>query len=148
MGCTILTCETDRTGYKRSDGRFAKQEWRVVAILQLVADRQICPLVTTALFLEYETVLARPEQIAVHGLSATDLDRLLAGFATLAEPVELHFLWRPQLSDPKDEMVLEAAINGRADALVTHNRRDFLAAAGRFDVPVVSPAEFLEGLRT
>ncbi|UVK52156.1 putative toxin-antitoxin system toxin component, PIN family [Mesorhizobium sp. AR02] len=118
------------------------------AILQLVADRQICPLVTTALFLEYETVLARPEQMAVHGLSATDLDRLLAGFATFAEPVELHFLWRPQLSDPKDEMVFEAAINGRADALVTHNRRDFLAAAGRFDVPVVSPAEFLEGLRT
>jgi predicted nucleic acid-binding protein len=52
------------------------------------------------------------------------------------------------LSDPKDEMVLEAAINGRADALVTYNRRDFAAAAGRFDVQVVSPAEFLEGLRT
>ncbi|TPN00606.1 putative toxin-antitoxin system toxin component, PIN family [Mesorhizobium sp. B2-1-5] len=117
-------------------------------ILQLIADRQIRPLVTTALFLEYETVLARPEQVAAHGLSAPDLGRLLAGFALLAEPVELHFLWRPQLNDPKDEMVLEAAINGRADALVTHNRRDFLAAAGRFDVLLVSPAEFLEGLRT
>ncbi|WP_292562137.1 hypothetical protein [Mesorhizobium sp.] len=56
-----------------------------------------------------ETVLTRPEQMAVHGLSNADLDRLLAGFATLAEPVELHFLWRPQLSDPKDEMVPEAA---------------------------------------
>ncbi|OBQ74750.1 putative toxin-antitoxin system toxin component, PIN family [Mesorhizobium erdmanii] len=118
------------------------------AILQLVADQQICPLVTTALFLEYETVLTRPEQMAAHGLSTADLDRLLAGFATLGAPVELHFLWRPQLSDPKDEMVLEAAINGRADALVTHNRRDFSAVAGRFDVRVVSPAEFLEGLRT
>ncbi|MFC3323990.1 putative toxin-antitoxin system toxin component, PIN family [Mesorhizobium cantuariense] len=118
------------------------------AILQQIADRHICPLVTTALFLEYETVLARPEQMAVHGLSIADLDRLLAGFAILAEPVELHFLWRPQLSDPKDEMVLEAAINGRADALVTYNRRDFMAAAGRFDVQVVSPAAFLEGLRT
>ena len=118
------------------------------AVLQRIADRHICPLVTTALFLEYETVLTRPEQMAVHGLSNADLDRLLAGFAILAEPVELHFLWRPQLSDPKDEMVLEAAINGRADALVTYNRRDFVAAAGRFDVQVVSPAEFLEGLRT
>ncbi|WP_281405496.1 PIN domain-containing protein [Mesorhizobium sp. B2-6-4] len=43
------------------------------AILQLIADRQIRPLVTTALFLEYETVLARPEQVAAHGLSAPDL---------------------------------------------------------------------------
>ncbi|WP_292337814.1 putative toxin-antitoxin system toxin component, PIN family [Mesorhizobium sp.] len=116
--------------------------------MQRIADRHIRPLVTTALFLEYETVLTRPEQMAVHGLSNADLDRLLAGFATLAEPVELHFLLRPQLSDPKDEMVLEAAINGRADALVTYNRRDFAAAAGRFDVQVVSPAEFLEGFRT
>ncbi|RUU28408.1 MAG: putative toxin-antitoxin system toxin component, PIN family [Mesorhizobium sp.] len=118
------------------------------AVLRLVANRQLCPLVTTALFLEYETVLTRPEQRAIHGLSLADLDRLLAGFAVLAEPVELHFLWRPQLNDPKDEMVLEAAINGRADALVTHNRRDFVTAAGRFEVPVVSPAELLEGFRT
>ena len=118
------------------------------AILQLVAHRHVRPLVTTALFLEYETVLSRPEQMAVHGLSAADLDRLLAGIATLAEPVDPHFLWRPQLNDPKDEMVLEAAINGRADALVTHNRRDFAAAANRFDVQIVSPGDFLEGFRT
>jgi len=104
-------------------------------------------LVTTALFLEYEAVLSRPEQMAVHGLSVTELDRLLSGFAALAEPVELHFLWRPQLSDPKDEMVLETAVNGRAEALVTHNRRDFVAAADRFNIQVISPAELLEGFR-
>ncbi|TIW17466.1 MAG: putative toxin-antitoxin system toxin component, PIN family [Mesorhizobium sp.] len=118
------------------------------AVLRMIADRRLCPLVTTALFLEYEAVLTRPEQTTVHGLSATELDRLLAGFAALAEPVEPHFLWRPQLADPKDEMVLEAAVNGRADALVTYNRRDFSAAAGRFDIAVVSPAELLEGFRT
>ncbi|MDX8497559.1 PIN domain-containing protein [Mesorhizobium sp. VK4C] len=82
--------------------------------------------------LEYEAVLTRAEQTAVHGLSAMELDRLLAGFAALAEPVEPHFLWRPQLADPKDGMVLEAAVNGRADALVTHNRRDFAVAARAF----------------
>ncbi|WFP60182.1 MULTISPECIES: putative toxin-antitoxin system toxin component, PIN family [unclassified Mesorhizobium] len=118
------------------------------AVLRMIADRQLRPLVTTALFLEYEAVLTRPEQTTVHGLSAMELDRLLAGFAALAEPVEPHFLWRPQLADPKDEMVLEAAVNGRADALVTHNRRDFAVASSRFDVPVVSPAELLEGFRT
>lgn len=118
------------------------------AILRLVADENVRPLVSTALFLEYEAVLRRPEHLAVHGLSILELDRLMAGFAALAEPVEVHFLWRPQLADPKDEMVLEAAINGRADALVTHNIRDFEAAANRFNVRVATPARFLEGIRT
>jgi predicted nucleic acid-binding protein len=52
------------------------------------------------------------------------------------------------LADPKDEMVLEAAVNGRADALVTYNHRDFLIAEARFGVPVIGPAELLEGTRT
>ena len=117
------------------------------ALLRLIASQNVRPLVTTALFLEYEAVLRRPEHRAVHELSIVDLDRLMAGLAALAEPVEVHFLWRPQLAGPKDEMVLEAAINGRADALVTHNVKDFRGAAGRFSVKVATPAQFLEGLR-
>lgn len=116
-------------------------------LLRSIADRQIRPLVTTALFLEYEAVLRRPEHRSVHGLSIADLDRLMAGLAGLAEPVEVHFLWRPQLADPKDEMVFEAAINGRADALVTHNVKDFQGVAKRFDVKVMTPSKFLERLR-
>jgi len=50
----------------------------------------------------------------------------------LIEPVEVHFQWRPQSRDPNDEMVLEAAINGRADALVTYNVADFAGPAERF----------------
>ena len=44
----------------------------------------------------------------------------------------LNFRWRPQLKDTEDELVLEAAVNGQADALVTHNVRDFLDAARLF----------------
>jgi putative PIN family toxin of toxin-antitoxin system len=116
-------------------------------ILQLIAEQRLRPLVTTALFLEHEEVLGRPEQREANGLSAQQLERLMAEFAALAEPVEVHFLWRPQLAAPKDEMVLEAAVNGRADALVTHNVRDFLTAAHRFDVKVLRPGEFLEGIK-
>jgi predicted nucleic acid-binding protein len=65
------------------------------------------------------------------------LDALVA----LVEPVEAWFLWRPQLRDPGDELVLEAAANGRAAALVTFNRRDFRPAAARFGVEVLLPAE-------
>jgi predicted nucleic acid-binding protein len=109
----------------------------------MVAERKIRPLVTTALFLEYESVLLRPEQIEVHGFSPLDVHVLLGEFAALSEAVEVHFLWRPILSDPLDEMVLEAAVNGRADALVTHNIKDFSAAHGLFGVSVMKPVAFL-----
>ena len=57
-----------------------------------------------------------------------------------------HFLWRPQLRDPNDEMVLEAAVNGQADALVTHNIRDFQSAARLFNLRVLLPREMLKEL--
>jgi putative PIN family toxin of toxin-antitoxin system len=118
------------------------------ALLQLVAEGRLRPLATTALFLEYEAVLKRSEQIERHGFSRAELDEFLAQFAALAEPVDVHFLWRPQLSDPKDEMVLEAAVNGRADALLTYNVRDFRVALERFDIKVLRPGELLEVLRS
>ena len=114
------------------------------AVLRHVAAGEFVPLVTPALFLEYEEVLKRPEQRQVHGLNADQLDRFLAALASACEPVEIHFQWRPQLNDPADEMVLEAAINGRADALVTYNIRDFREAARRFRLQVISPATLLQ----
>ena len=56
-----------------------------------------------------------------------------------SSPVETHFMWRPQLRDPADELVLEAAINGQAAALVTFNRRDFGAAPARFGIDLLTP---------
>ena len=70
-------------------------------------------------------MLKRPAQLAVSGLSLADVDIALDALAALIEPVETHLSWRPQLPDPDDEMVLEAAINGRADALVTCNTAHF-----------------------
>jgi predicted nucleic acid-binding protein len=57
--------------------------------------------------------------------------------------VEIHYTWRPQLPDPDDEMVFEAAVNGRADALVTHNVRDFRVAGPRFGMRIARPIEIL-----
>lgn len=118
------------------------------AILQSIGSRQIRPLVTVALFLEYEAVLKRAEHMNVHGMAWTDIDRALAGFLTLAESVDVHYQWRPQLSDAKDEMVLDAALNGRADALITHNVRDFEQARKPFGLRILKPSELLEELRT
>ena len=72
------------------------------------------------------------------------LDALIA----MPEPVETHFLWRPQLRDPNDEMVLEVAVNGRADALVTFNMRDYgTAAPAQFGVEVLLPREAIARIK-
>ena len=116
-------------------------------ILTLVAERRLVPLVTTALFLEYEDVLNRPEQRLATGMSVDDVVGFLAALASAAEPVDVHFMWRPQLADPADEIVLEAAVNGRASAIVTHNVRDFLPATRDFKIEVITPSVMLKRMR-
>lgn len=114
------------------------------AVLRLVASRRLVALASPPLFLEYEDVLKRAEQRIAHGLTLEMIDDFLGELAVLIEPVEVHFLWRPQVRDPSDEMVLEAAINGRAEALVTYNIRDFAVAGERFSIPVLRPPDLLK----
>jgi putative PIN family toxin of toxin-antitoxin system len=118
------------------------------ALIELVRRKWVRMLATPPLFLEYEDVLKRPEQLAASLLSLTDVDVALDALAALIEPVETHLSWRPQLSDPDDEMVLEAAINGRADALVTYNVAHFHPAAARLHVRLARPVEILREVIT
>jgi putative PIN family toxin of toxin-antitoxin system len=113
------------------------------ALLHEVAARKIELVASPAVFLEYEAVLKRER----HGLAAEHVDGFLAELAKLIHPAEIRYLWRPLLPDADDEMVMEAAINGRAKAIVTHNRRDFERAAARFGIKVLSPAQLLNILR-
>jgi putative PIN family toxin of toxin-antitoxin system len=117
------------------------------AVLRLVALRRVVILATPPLFLEYEDVLNRAEHRLVHGLIPAEIDEFLAELAALVAPVEVHFQWRPQVRDPNDEMVLEAAINGGADALVTYNISDFRDAAERFGISLLRPAELLKKVK-
>ena len=104
-------------------------------------------LASTALWLEYEAVLLRPEQLKAIGLVETEVLNILKSLALVASPVNIRFRWRPALSDPDDEFVLDAAINGRADMLVTFNASDLAVAAQRFQICVVTPGEALQQLR-
>lgn len=96
--------------------------------------------------IEYEAVLSREEHLLAAGLSAEELPSILDAVAMVADPVRLAYLWRPWLTDTEDDMVLETAINGRAEILVTLNLRDFAAATGMFDVVIPSPADAIEWL--
>lgn len=118
------------------------------AALRLVAEGRVIALATPPLFLEYEEVLNRAEHRLVHGLAPPQLEELLAELAALIEPVDVHFLWRPQARDPNDEMVLEAAINGQADAIITYNVSDFSDVCERFDIAALTPAELLKQVRS
>lgn len=116
------------------------------ALLLALKNRQFKALVSVPLMLEYEAVLKRPEQLAASNRNTAMADAFLDALSLLVEPVHLHYLWRPQLRDPADEMVLETALNGRAEALVTLNITDF-AAASHFRLPVLTPGAFLRQLQ-
>lgn len=89
----------------------------------------------------------RAEHMEAAGLSDRDVQTMLDGLATVIEPIRLAYLWRPMLRDAADDMVLETAVNGQAQMLVTLNRRDFEPAARRFNLEIVSPAEAVTSLR-
>jgi putative PIN family toxin of toxin-antitoxin system len=109
--------------------------------LRMAFEGRISVLASVPLFLEYEDVLKRPEHLAATGLLKPALvDEFLDGLAYIAVPVLVSYLWRPQLSDPADEMVLETAVNGGADWIITYNVRDFTGITEKFGVGVAGPA--------
>jgi predicted nucleic acid-binding protein len=103
-------------------------------------------LTNVSLTFEYEATCMRPEHIAASGLSLEDVDAYVTAIIALLEPVKSHFVWRPQLRDPGDELVLDAAINGHADAIVTFNDRDFGLAPRSFGIEIFSPKQVLRRL--
>jgi putative PIN family toxin of toxin-antitoxin system len=117
------------------------------AILRSMRRGEALLLLSVPLAMEYEAVCRKIEQQLAAGLSQRQLDIFVTGVIAMAEPVETHFLWRPQLRDPNDEMVLEAAVNGRADALVTFNMRDYGEAPSRFGVELLLPRTAIKRIR-
>ena len=117
-------------------------------ILAMIPQRRFDLLLSVPLMLEYEEVLKRDDMRAKSHLTVEEVDVLLDMLAAVGTPRTPFFQWRPQLPDPDDEMILELAANGRADAIFTVNTRDFLLAAGTFGVEVLRPGEFLRRLQS
>jgi putative PIN family toxin of toxin-antitoxin system len=114
-------------------------------LLRYVETGVVRLLCSTALFLEYEAVLSRVETREATRHSLEDVAAIMRALAAVAEPVDVHFRTRPILRDADDEMVLEAARSAGADALVTHNFRDFRPAR-TFGIEVATPGEVVRRL--
>ena len=112
---------------------------RSFALLSAVGNGVYEHAVTVPLVMEYEAVLLRPGLVPLTTAAVQDVIDYLCATAIHQD---IHFLWRPLLPDPKDDMVLEAAVNAGCNAIVTHNLRDFAAAAG-LGVKVLTPAQFI-----
>ena len=115
--------------------------------MRAVLRRQVGLLLSVPLALQYEAVLMRSEHLEASGASPAQIGALLDALCAICIPVDITFLWRPMLRDADDELVLEVAVNGRADRLLTFNERDF-AGANRFGIIVERPEPAWRAWRT
>jgi putative PIN family toxin of toxin-antitoxin system len=109
-------------------------------LLSLVGDKRFQINLSVALVLEYEDVLKRPEMNL--NLTRQEIDDVLDFLCQYANLREIFYLWRPTLRDPKDDFVLELAVESNSHYIVTFNTKDF-AEAEKFGIKAVRPSEFL-----
>ena len=112
------------------------------AILRRMPDPHFNICLSIALYLEWQAVMCRPENLPP-GQTPTDARNFVRYLASIAHLQDIHFLWRPFLPDPDDDMVLELAFAAGADLIVTHNQRDFQGCES-LGIGVISPAEFIK----
>jgi putative PIN family toxin of toxin-antitoxin system len=116
-------------------------------VVRLAALGKVGLLLDFKLVSEYRDVALRREHVHASAKTAEEIEAIIAELESLATPVLVVHKHRPLSTDANDDMVLDIAINGHADAIVTSNLRDFVIPATRFGIPVLTPAEFLTALR-
>lgn len=108
---------------------------------------ELTMMASVSLFMEYEAKCTLPIHYQAAGLSAQEAEIFINTLASIISPVKTHYLWRPQLRDPADEMVLEAAVNGGAKALISFNQKHFGLTPQRFGIQLLLPSEFLRSFK-
>lgn len=96
---------------------------------------------SVALYTEWQEVLTRPENLPA-GLTAEDALGFVRYLASQSHLQEIHFLWRPFLTDPDDDMVLELAFAASCVYIITHNVNDYRGSE-QLGVTAITPRDFL-----
>jgi len=110
------------------------------SLVQRLGSSQFQPVISPPLCLEYEDVVRRPGLLP--GYSPQDISDFLDYFLSQCVECRIHFLWRPHLPDPKDDLVLELALAGSAQFIITHNTRHF-RDVDALGIRAVTPDGFL-----
>ncbi len=113
-------------------------------VLRRLGGDEFTVSVSVPLVLEYETVARR--QARELGLTFEDVDDVIDYVCAVAEHRSIFYLWRPVLPDPRDDLVLELAVEAEARFILTHNLRDFRGAE-QFGITAITPGDFLRRLR-
>ena len=110
-------------------------------ILRLLGSGSYDLCISVALILEYEEVLKN--KINHEIISSEEIEEFIDYLCKIGKKFNIHFLWRPTLRDPDDEMVLEIAVSSQAEFIVTFNVKDFIRE-NYFGVKVITPIQFLK----
>jgi putative PIN family toxin of toxin-antitoxin system len=119
---------------------FRSRSGAAFRVIELWGDKRFEPIISAPLVFEYESVLLRHS--AELGLTARDVGDALDYLCAIAQHQAIYYLWRPVLRDPGDDLVLEVAVAGSAECIITHNLKDF-GETKRFGIRAVTPAGFL-----
>ena len=109
-------------------------------LLISITDDLYIPNVSVPLFVEYESVAKR--EGLLEGFSSEDIDAILDYLLSKSSIRKIFYLWRPFLKDPKDDLVLEVAVESQSKYIITFNKRDF-KGVDKFGIKVLTPKEFL-----
>lgn len=110
-------------------------------VLRDLADSVLDVGLSVGLYEEYSDVLRRPP--LSDDFTVDEVEAVLDFICSRAKLLDVFFLWRPVLKDPKDDLVLEAAVAFEADAILTHNTKDF-SGCDKFGIEVLTPGEYLK----
>ncbi len=110
-------------------------------LLMSLAYNAYVPNISVPLFIEYEAVAKRTGLLS--GLNEQDIDSILDYFLSQSSIREIFYLWRPFLKDPKDDLVLEVAVESQSKYIITFNKKDF-KGCNKFGIEIVTPQEFIK----
>jgi putative PIN family toxin of toxin-antitoxin system len=112
-------------------------------LLILLAEDLYVPNVSVPLFVAYESV-AKREGMVPKEMAEEDIEAILYYLLSKSSIRKVFYLWRPILKDPKDDLVLEVAVESLSEYIITFNKKDFIGAE-KFGIKAVTPKEFLVG---